>query len=947
MRVLIRRAPARPFLAGFVLLAVAAPGLIAKVDARVLAGLRPAQAVAAVQGVEITIDLSLAEDTPDVDRRMEALSADAAGVVRLVVVEPGLSAEGMDDRAAYNRWLGRIHRLAATWAQRVDVWAMRFPASPAAGPFWRGHTLFSQVLKSSATELRASDRDGRVLWWREPGAGGLDDDRARWPEGASAYLDGVIVPDATNVREVRGILPRADFEIWLAAPESARPGPAPAILARLMDLESAGVQVLLWRLDDTDAAGVTAMAPLIRETIGPDWSAAEGITLQPPSHRQGRVLVDAARRRVRVVLTGAGSMGADSLSLGVGLPSAARFLAPLSRATGTLKFHGMGADLQVSGIPDEPVVIVDLADALPLMYEASSTASSELSGEEVVARSEAFGFWQRRQMPQLACRLGATWQIGNEIGSLDADLLYESATSTAWIQVLSERKQGLPFDPNRERFLFFERGGGVATPLVQAVDEDHIYRRLADVLDGGHRRIAVSFEPKPAARKRTRGTVWLDPESFAMVRLEVDNPEPGFPLTHRQSTTVFQPLAGGLWLPSSTDEIDTGSILGFGFTGKSRLELTDIQVRPPDIPARVLGAMASKNPILVWNEKRDQLVVLRKSSGHRASPRAPDALVGDDYLMKLAFGQGLETARLSGAGAGAEADGANAAGTGVERGRSPTELDRLSREVGGVELLRGGDPKRLGGWVAGLGVASGRFAPVGLYTRVWLDWLGRRDWQLAVLTAGVFSVVRWTDAHLAGTRWSGSVTAILPLFPGPESTYGRGKDSIDAQKLRHWAPGLELSARTDFGERFGLEAGMQESVQSLRQHIEHGARLPCSAIASGEPPSPSSRASSPVDLGRRAWRAGLAQCVDNLGLRRIAAGRRIQPDPGVGAAEPAAGQHGRPEPERLGRRRDRLGSFRRLHTGRFAGRRRAGSDEAGPACASGAGFTLRRLGRRR
>jgi hypothetical protein len=355
------------------------------------------------------------------------------------------------------------------------------------------------------------------------------------------------------------------------------------------------------------------------------------------------------------------------------------------------------------------------------------------------------------------------------------------------------------------------RRGGVATPLVQAVDEDHEYFRADDAVDSGQKRIVVTFRPKVGAPKQTSGRLWLVPGTYAVVRLELEDLAPGFPLTHQSSVTEYREVESGLWLPEAARLTFTGSLLGFAFSSKSSLRLRDMQLRPPDVPARVQRALASDQPVLVWNEQENQLVVLRKK-GRRPGPAATLDLskrVDPDYLMKLSFGTGLEAEAEATQG---ERKTEPASGkTSPKNGR--TELDRLSHELGSVELLRGGDPKSLNGWLAGFGVSGQGVAPVALYSRIWLEWLGHRDWQFAVLTAGVLTVARWTDAHLGGGRWSGSATVFLPLVPAPSNYYNRGKEKISEQKLRRWSPSFGLSARREFGPSFGLDAGIQGTYQ--------------------------------------------------------------------------------------------------------------------------------------
>jgi hypothetical protein len=849
----------RPRLALLALVSAAPDAAGATAEAWI--GLRPGTEDSGLEGGRLEIDLSAAE--PPAAQLPAGPLADW-GMVRsrrFLVVRPLplIGGEDVSDRELYNRWLSRLHRLALEVGPRVDAWVLQFPDAAGSGPFGSTHPLYSQLLKSSATEIRASDRQSTVLWWTSPPPGPIERLRPWWPDGSLAYFDGVIVPDHLPVTQVRAILPRADFELWVAARDSFTTVNWSDALQGLIQARAAGVQAHLWPGEAGPASQIGRFAEVVNRTLEAEFAIAEGIEAEPPPGQRMFVLLDADGLRVRIVLFGRGQGTGGELRLGLGTPREARWLAPLTGRRGELSFHRRGAELVLGGLPTESLLVVDLVGALPQGFQAASVTAGQMSGEEVMARAEAYSFWLRRQLPQIACRLEAEWHFGDQVVSVDSELIYEPASSTAWVHLLSERRGGLPFDPNRERFLFFERGGGVATPLVQAVDEDHDYTRLPDLDDAGDKRIVVAYRPKPQAREQTSGVLWLDPDSYAVVRREVTDAAPGFPLSHTAATTSFVELPGGLWLPETTEQIDTGSVLGFSFTSRSRTRLHDLVLSPADVPARVRKSLESSHPVLIWNEERDQLIVLRKSKRRpaaRAASESPPQPVAEDYLLRFSFGQGLEASAIDRASAGAPGQDGRAAGSGA--GTAETELDRLSRELGGVELLRGGDPKRLGGWAAGVSVAGQTVAPFGFYSRIWLDWLGRRDWQFALLTAGVVTAARWTDAHLGASRWSGSFTAVLPLLPGPESFRDRGEDEIPAQELRRWSPALGISARRELGSRIGVDLGLQAAVHLFDETSETqpGFRVPRSHLEG--------RAHVQLDYHRPRFAAGLR---GELGLR--------------------------------------------------------------------------------
>ncbi len=732
----------------------------------------------------------------------------------------------------YNRWFAWLHEMVIRLGPQVDVWILDLKPAKLVAPFDPASPFYSQLLKSSATELRGTDRGCRVLWRTDvpkPVA-------PWWPRDAIAYYDGLEVAADTDIQELRNLLPRRDFELWLRRRKKP-PEPLPeTLISLLLSGHEKGSQVLFWKDAGSSTERVTQASRVAQAIAAGDWTPGETVLVEAPPGVKSHVLLDSKKRDVRIVLLN--PQGAlNRLEIGVGKPSEALYTTPLGEATGELEVGRSRGNLVLTGFPAAKLLVVDLKGALPPGFQVTTTASAGMTGREIIARTEAYWFWLRRTLPQLAARIEIDWQLGEAVGFMVTEMLYEPASTTLWLEILEELEQGLPINPNKRRYMFFERGGGVSVPLVQAVDEDHRYTRLPDVRRNGKTFLAVRYTPRSGVETRTRGMLLIDPDSYAVAYMEDRDPKPPFPSTSLSTEMSFSEKPGGFWLPNKSREIRRVALLGLSFTLRSKLRFYAYDLAVRDLATRVEKSLRSANPVLVWNEARDEFMVLRKKNRPRKpkkkgpkpkkSPRTKEGVPApherskeapptstpywnpeaaapidqvesppegqeNDYLMRMAFGQSLELEATATAKKVEQLRPADAVSPSLGRADS---LRSMARRLGNVELVRGGDAKRVGTLFVGGGYASGDFAPILLYSRLYLEWLGKRDWQFVIFTAGIFNLLRWTDTSLFGSRWNGSVTTLLPLLPFPDAPEDRFGKDVDEEEMWRFFPSLEFSAR--------------------------------------------------------------------------------------------------------------------------------------------------------
>jgi hypothetical protein len=136
-----------------------------------------------------------------------------------------------------------------------------------------------------------------------------------------------VVSAGANAGKVRALLPRPDFELWIAPGLDLTLPEVPGAVERLLEAQRDGTQTVLWHVEAASIGQVERVERALRRTSGPEWAIAEGIEIRPPAGRRSFVLLDTEGRRVRVVLLGSGE-DASTVRIGIGVPTNATTLDP-------------------------------------------------------------------------------------------------------------------------------------------------------------------------------------------------------------------------------------------------------------------------------------------------------------------------------------------------------------------------------------------------------------------------------------------------------------------------------------------------------------------------------------------------------------------------------------------------------------------------------------------
>jgi hypothetical protein len=458
---------------------------------------------------------------------------------------------------------------------------------------------FAYALKRLASVARSSSPNGRIgLDTPQPLEGDLAEELA--PYADARVLRPTDAPPP----------PESDRRVWVAVPPGASAGsPVDSAISALSRFPRAELVVLEAGEKPLSDAGAAALSRLQRGFKGDvssdptatsvrrgDGSAATVVRffdakaftpiLLLPADPSGNVAIDLSgapyeRASVENLSSGAARDfplgGARSLTLDASKGALAVVLHPASRGTETRSAVDVGA-------------------------------TRGLTADEIIARERAWDAGQQEK-------------VGTYIASVDTQLRFRIASFSSSLDLTIRGpifyERGKPSDWQwQEFFLNGVKWKGrtipklpilqpekvTTLPLEIRLTEDYAYELAAETTIDGRAAYRIDFRPRAEIGDKPtyRGTAWIDKETFALLRREsIQLNLKGDTLSNVQ-TEYYRAVPGtnGVVLPLEIRGQQVFSTAGRTTAIERYVQMTDVQVDPPDFAERRKAALASESQMV-------------------------------------------------------------------------------------------------------------------------------------------------------------------------------------------------------------------------------------------------------------------------------------------------------------------------------------------------------------
>ena len=492
--------------------------------------------------LDVTSDASIAA--------ADAGAAAAQGPVRLWIVVPTPdTATGVDAwRSALRRWL-RAHR------GRVAILELTFTR--------QAHAIVSLAIRTAASELRATSVQSLIaVAVPEPLSDRLD--AIVTPE-LVPYVDLVAVPSFDAASRVLAALERTAPALRAAVtgiqldadPERASNGFARAVIASF----ATRVVATAVRSDTPPGAFATTLRwlmPLLSGTIEVLDAKSAALSIREPEGREPvfvsppRLLFDNDSLSTFLFYDVPASSARLAIQATVPVEGAPR-LADLGspwRAADESTRDGAIVHLGAPR-PGRPVLIDFNADAPADTFAARSTvrAARALTVDEIVARQRQEQAREDAEVDHYAALVRMQQHFRPTVTDPGYDVLTENRLFVApdgieW-EELSFSVNGSRFGADRPPFPLLQPEKVLSLPLQLRLSDDYRYRLAGTETVNGYDCYAVRFSPARADRSLYSGTVWIDRETFARVKIRTVQTHLSAPVVSSEETQTFAPVDAG------------------------------------------------------------------------------------------------------------------------------------------------------------------------------------------------------------------------------------------------------------------------------------------------------------------------------------------------------------------------------------------------------------------
>jgi hypothetical protein len=411
------------------------------------------------------------------------------------------------------------------------------------------------AVQVAATEVRASRESIRVAL-----GGPAISDRARREEIYSSelapYVDLLAVPEEAEPTFdwLRQVDPLAGIVSTSQAPDTAAADPARVVDGALRDLGTP-VAMHAWRAADVNTVALRALASLtdlLTHEISVLDDAAVGLTLRVGSDDvtgslPHRVLFDERTFSTFLVYWGSGSELELSILLPVeGVPGVRDALAGArSGARGYTRDRTTGRVRATAPLTGRPMVLDFNEGAVDVIAERTGvSAVRQLSIGEIIARHQQ----QQRAQDLVVANYIAHARMQQHFRPTVTDPGYDVLTENRYFvaggevewEELSFSVNGSKWGADRPAFPLLQPEKVLSLPLQLRFDDAYRYRLVGSAIVDELDCFVVRFEPLRQNGALYRGTLWIDKNTFARVRVQATQSGLSAPVVSNDETQSYR-----------------------------------------------------------------------------------------------------------------------------------------------------------------------------------------------------------------------------------------------------------------------------------------------------------------------------------------------------------------------------------------------------------------------
>jgi len=208
-----------------------------------------------------------------------------------------------------------------------------------------------------------------------------------------------------------------------------------------------------------------------------------------------------------------------------------------------------GATVRLSAPrPGVPVLVDFNADASPEGFATRTgvTGVRQLTVEEIIAGQRREQAREDAAVDHYSAHVRMSQHFRPTVTDPGYDVLTENRLFVApdgleW-EELSFSVNGSKFGDNRPPFPLLQPEKVLSLPLQLRLSNDYRYRLAGTDQVDGHECYVVKFDPIDSARSLYRGTVWIDRQSFARVKLQTVQTRLSAPVVSSEEIQTFSPV---------------------------------------------------------------------------------------------------------------------------------------------------------------------------------------------------------------------------------------------------------------------------------------------------------------------------------------------------------------------------------------------------------------------
>jgi len=331
------------------------------------------------------------------------------------------------------------------------------------------------------------------------------------------------------------------------------------VLDNQLDTVGTSTTIVAWRASDAIVSAIRALAPikaLMTEEITPLDSASASLTLTSgagdlrPSIRH-RLLFHGRTFATYLVLWGDQAPPAVDVSLTLpveGVPGVYR-LSDGTKLTASGYTRDAATGVVRAHIPLAPgPVLVDFNEGADAVFAARSdvSAARQLTVQEIIARHQQ----QQRAQDLLVRSYMASARTEQHFRPSMTDSGYDVVTENRYFVAADDIEweersfsvNGSKWGADRPPFPLLQPEKVLSLPLQLRFDNDYEYHLAGTERVGDYDCYVVRFAPTAGSRSLYRGTVWIDRQTFARVKVAAVQTGLSAPVVSNEEIQTYRPV---------------------------------------------------------------------------------------------------------------------------------------------------------------------------------------------------------------------------------------------------------------------------------------------------------------------------------------------------------------------------------------------------------------------